>query len=96
MRTVLNVEGADCPICFGETIDALSRIEGVRAVRGSIAGPCIEIDHDDAEVDVLASTVRDRLHGVAMFANEVDMVPIELAVDSAPCVHRPSGRDRHV
>jgi hypothetical protein len=43
VKTTLYVEQANCSICFGETLDGLRRIDGVRAVYGSIAGPCIEI-----------------------------------------------------
>ena len=91
MKTTLSVEQANCPICFGETLDALGRIDGVRGVHGSIAGPCIEIDHDDVSIDVLVATVRDRLHGVGMSSNEIDMVPVDPVVAAAECIHGPSG-----
>jgi regulator of cell morphogenesis and NO signaling len=88
MITTLSVEQANCPICFGETLDALRRMDGVRAVYGSIAGPRIEIDHDDVSLDALIATVRDHLHGVAMFANEIAMVPVDPIADSTGCSHR--------
>jgi regulator of cell morphogenesis and NO signaling len=91
MQTRLNVEQANCPICFGETLDALCRIDGVRAVHGSIAGSSIEIDHDDVSLDVLVATVRDRLHGVVMFSSEIEMVPVDAVVEAAGCVHGQSG-----
>jgi hypothetical protein len=88
MKTTLTVEQANCPICFGETLDALRRIDGVRAVYGSIAGPCIEIDHGDVPLDVLTATVVDRLHGVAMFSNEIHMVPVNPIAEATGCIHR--------
>jgi hypothetical protein len=88
VKTTLYVEQANCSICFGETLDELRRIDGVRAVYGSIAGPCIEIDHDDVPVELLATTVRDRLHGVAMFSNEIRMVPVDPIAGATGCIHR--------
>jgi regulator of cell morphogenesis and NO signaling len=88
MKTTLNVDGANCRACFNETLEALGRIDGVRAVRGSIARPCIEIDHDDVAVDVLTATVRDHLHGIEMFSNEMCMVPLDPVAEPTPCIHQ--------
>ena len=52
MTTSLRIEGANCPTCFNETLDDLTRLDGVRSVHGSVAGPCIEIDHEVELVDV--------------------------------------------
>lgn len=87
MQTSLRIDGANCPACFNETLDDLAHIDGVRAVHGSLAGPCIEVDHDDVALDVIARTIRTRLHGTEMFANEVRMVAIEPAAITAPCPH---------
>ena len=46
MQTSVRIDGANCPTCFNETIDALSHLDGVHRVHGSFAGPCLEIDHD--------------------------------------------------
>jgi hypothetical protein len=91
MKTTLTVEQANCPICFNETLDDLRRIDGVRAVCGSTTGPCIEIDHDDVALDVITATVRDHLHGVAMYANEIQMVPVDPIAEAIGCVHRRIG-----
>jgi len=88
MRTTLRVEGANCSICFNEALEDLGRIDGVSAVHGSIGGSCIEIDHDDVPLDALTAVIHDRLHGVAMFSNEIRMVPLEPVVLSAPCIHQ--------
>jgi regulator of cell morphogenesis and NO signaling len=88
MKTTLNVDGANCSACFNETLEALGRIDGVRAVRGSIAGPCIEIDHDDVALDILTATVRDHLHGIKMFSNEMCMVPLDPVAAPTPCIHQ--------
>jgi len=88
MQTSLHIDGANCPTCFNETLDDLAHVEGIRAVHGSISGPCIEIDHDDnIAPGVIADTIRNRLHGIEMFSNEVRMVPLEPVVLSAPCGH---------
>ena len=88
MQTSLRIDGANCPICFNETLDDLARIDGVRGVHGSLAGPCIEVDHDnDVAFDVITGTVRNRLHGVEMYSNEIRMVPLD-PVTIATCLHR--------
>jgi hypothetical protein len=92
MQTVLRIDGANCPICFNETLDDLARIEGVRDVHGSVAGSCLEIDHDDVALDVITNVVRDRLHGVAMFANEIRMVPLDPVTISTCPHHGAAGR----
>ncbi len=88
MQTSLRIDGANCPTCFNQALDDLGRLDGVRTVHGSIGGPCIEIDHrDDIEVDLLAQTIRNRLHGIEMFANEVRMVPLEPIALPTQCTH---------
>ncbi len=87
MQTSLRIEGANCPTCFNETLDALGRLDGVRSVRGSLAGPCIEVDHD-VEIEVITGLIRDRLHGIEMFANEIRMVPLEPVEPSQPRAHQ--------
>ena len=87
MQTSLRIEGANCPTCFNETLDALGRLDGVRSVRGSLAGPCIEVDHD-VEIEVITGLIRDRLHGIEMSANEIRMVPLEPVEPSKPCAHQ--------
>lgn len=87
MHTSLRTENANCSSCFTETLDALAELDGVRSVTGSIAGPCIEIEHDDGVLDAIVATIRDHLHGVALFANEVQMAPIETVPLTTPCIH---------
>lgn len=88
MQTSLRIDGANCPSCFNETLGDLARIDGVRAVHGSMEGPCIEVDHDDVTLDVLTTTIRNRLHGVEMFSNEIRMVPLEPTAFSTHCPHQ--------
>ncbi len=87
MKTTLLVKQANCPACFNDTLEHLGRLEGVRAVHGSVTGPCIEIDHDHIAPSLLAAVVRDRLHGIEMYANEVRMVPLEPIAERGPCPH---------
>jgi hypothetical protein len=87
MQTTLRIDGANCSICFNEALQDLAQIDGVRALQGSIAGSCIEIDHDDdVAVEVLTATIRDHLHGIKMYSNEIHMVPLDPV--PAPCVHQ--------
>jgi regulator of cell morphogenesis and NO signaling len=86
MHTSLQVDGANCSICFTETLEALAHLDGVHSVDGSFAGPCIDIDHEVA-LETITGTIRAHLHGVEMFANEIRMVPLEAALLSVPCSH---------
>jgi regulator of cell morphogenesis and NO signaling len=91
MRTTLRIDGANCPTCFNQTLDDLADLDGVHSVHGSFAGPCIEVDHDVA-LDAVTGAIRNRLHGVEMFANEIRMVPLEPVAMSTTCTHpRPGG-----
>lgn len=86
MQTSLRIEGANCPTCFNETLDDLATVDGVLAVHGSLEGPCIEIEHEGVAMDVIAATIRNRLHGIEMYSNEVCMVPLALT-ELAACSH---------
>jgi regulator of cell morphogenesis and NO signaling len=90
MQTTLRIDGANCPTCFNQTLDDLAGLDGVRSVRGSVAGPCIEVDHD-VELEVITCAIRNRLHGIEMYANEIRMVPLEPVLLSTACTHH-----RHV
>ena len=86
MQTSVRIDGANCPTCFNETLDALDHLAGVRRVHGSFAGPCIEIDHD-ISLETIDSTIRAHLHGVEMFANEIRMMPLEPTPLATTCAH---------
>lgn len=88
MHTSVRIEGANCPTCFNETLDAIARLEGVRSVHGSMSGPCIEIDHD-LPLETIQGTIRGRLHGVEMFGSEFSMVPLEPLATICPLHHSP-------
>ncbi len=88
VQTSLHIDGVNCSACFNETLAALTQLEGVRSVNGSLAGPCIEVDHEDDVLDEVTRTIRDRLHGTEMFSNEIQMVPLEPVVFREPCSHR--------
>jgi copper chaperone CopZ len=91
MQTMLRIDGANCSTCFNQAVDDLARLDGVRHVHGSVAGPCIEVDHD-VDIETITAVIRNRLHGVEMYANEVRMVPLEpVVISSCACSHdRPS------
>lgn len=88
MQTSLRIEGANCPTCFNETVEDLARLDGVRSVHGSFAGPCIEVDHD-AALETITGAIRNRLHGIEMFGNEIRMVPLEPVTLTTTCMHHP-------
>jgi regulator of cell morphogenesis and NO signaling len=86
MQTSLRIDGANCPTCFNETLEDLARLDGVRSVHGSVAGPCIEVDHDVA-LETITGAIRNRLHGIEMFSNEIRMVPLEPVPLTTTCTH---------
>jgi regulator of cell morphogenesis and NO signaling len=86
MQTSLRIDGANCPNCFDQTLDDIAQLDGVVSVHGSFAGPCIEVEHD-VEIDTITEAIRNRLHGIEMFANEVRMVPLEPVIISNECAH---------
>ena len=87
MLTTLRIDGANCSFCFNDALDELKRTHGVLGVKGSMAG-CIDITHDDSvDADDLASVVRSHVHGIAMYANEIRMVPLEPLVTHRFCSH---------
>ncbi|WP_116995829.1 iron-sulfur cluster repair di-iron protein [Desertimonas flava] len=86
MQTSVRIDGANCPMCFNETLEALARVDGVRRVHGSFDGPCLEIDHD-VPLETIHRTIREHLHAVEMFANEIRMVPLEPTPLSTTCAH---------
>jgi regulator of cell morphogenesis and NO signaling len=86
MQTSLRIDGANCPNCFNQTLDDLAQLDGVQAVHGSFAGPCIEVEHD-VDLERITDAIRNRLHGIEMFANEVRMVPLEPVTISTTCSH---------
>ncbi len=90
MQTSLRIDGANCPTCFNETLEHLAHVDGVRAVHGSLAGPCIEVDHADIALDTIIAAIQNHLHGIEMFANEVRMVPLEPAAIVTQCRHHQS------
>ncbi len=86
MHTTLRIDGANCPFCFNDAIDELKLASGVLDVQGSLTGPCIDITNDaTADVDVLTSIVRERVHGTSMYANEIEMVPLEPSKTHTVC-----------
>lgn len=89
MQTSVRIEGANCPECFNATLADLAALDGVRGVHGSIAGPCIELEHE-VPFEVIDRTIRNRLHGIEMFANEIRMVALE-PVPVVACPHHPTG-----
>lgn len=82
MKTIVKVDGANCPHCFTLVLDRLLQTEGVHDVHGSLTGPSIEIFHDNVDVERLVGLIRDGLHGVEYFSSEIQMMPLELNVAS--------------
>lgn len=87
MHTSIHLEGANCPTCFIETIEAIAGIDGVQKVNGSFAGPCIEVDHEESVIDKITGTIETHLHGIKMYADEPGMTPVKITTSSETCSH---------
>ncbi len=89
MHTLVRIDGANCSFCFNEALAELKRTAGVLDVHGSFSKPSIDITHDDAvDTETLISIVRNRIHGIAMYANEIRMIPLEPTTTTEPvCNH---------
>lgn len=88
MQTTLDLNGANCPYCFHDTLARLGRIDGVSNVHGSMGGSCIVIDHDDdVAVDTLVAMIHGHLHGIEKFSNEIEMVSVDLSPLARSCTH---------
>ncbi len=90
MITTITLDKANCPTCFTDTLRVLGHIEGVANVTASSAGPCIEIDHGEGILDAVMSTVREHLHGVEVFGNEIMMVSVDAVINPTGCTHHPT------
>lgn len=86
MQTQLQLDGANCPTCFNETIDALAEIKGVQKVHGSFSGPCIEVEHDEVVLGEINDVISHHLHGIEMYGNELSMVEVNTS-DVKSCCH---------
>jgi copper chaperone CopZ len=87
MRTELRVDGANCPLCLNATVEALRAVPGVRRVDTSSVAGCLAIEHDDADADTVARTIREHLHGVAISGAEIVMVSVDPLVADLRCSH---------
>lgn len=85
--TEIAVDGANCPVCFNETLVALRLHPGVVVASGSLTDQCVRIEHDGADVDQLLALVRTHLHSDVLAAREQAMGPVDPRVTHAGCTH---------
>ena len=91
--TEVSVEGANCPWCFNEALDALRRHPGVMAAHGSIAAQCMRIDHSGVDVDQLVTLLRHHLHADDESSGQHVMVAVDPEVANLRCSHGRSPTD---
>lgn len=89
--TEIAVDGANCPQCFNETLDALRLQPGVELASGSLTDQCVRIEHDGADVDRILALVRAHLHADVLSAREQAMGAVDPRVTHIGCTH---GRPR--
>jgi len=88
VNTTLRVDGANCSLCFNDTLDELRAANGVAGVQGSIFTSLIDVAHDASiTTATLATILRNRLHGIEMYANEIRMVPLAPVAVCPQCTH---------
>ncbi|MBX7160555.1 MAG: hypothetical protein K1X95_09720 [Acidimicrobiia bacterium] len=85
--TEFAVDGANCPQCFNETLDALRAQPGVVVAAGSLTDQCVRVEHDGADVDQLLGLVRRHLHADVLAAREQAMGPVDARIEQVGCTH---------
>lgn len=63
MRTLIQVDNANCVSCLNDARDALLARPLVRAVRSTATAGCWEIDHDHDDLGAITDLVRETLRG---------------------------------
>lgn len=63
MRTLINVENANCTYCMNDVRDTLLARPLVHDVRTSVVAGCWEVGHDQDDVAAITDLLRQSLHG---------------------------------
>ena len=88
MKTLIQVDNANCAYCMNDVRDALLARPLVNAVRSSAVAGCWEIDHDHDSLAAIASLVRQSLHGWEVADNgEIVMITTRPEVGDRCTLH---------
>lgn len=87
MRTEVVIQGANCPLCLNETLEALRAIPGVRSVDASSSRGCLVIVHDTTDEKALVAVMHTHLHGITKAGNEIVMTEVGPTVKLLGCCH---------
>lgn len=85
--TEIAVDGANCPWCLEQTLEALRAEPGVLAAQASSTGHCLNVEHHQVEDEHLLEVIRANLHGYDRTPAETLMVQIDPQVASLHCTH---------
>lgn len=89
VTTEIQLDGANCSLCFNETSRVLMAQPGVSAVNGSIGAQCFRIDHDGGVADDrLLAIVTEHLHADDVSSSEHKMVAVDAKIAQLHCNHR--------
>lgn len=87
MKTELRVEGANCPICLDNALDALRGVDGIISVSASIRSGCVNVEHEGVGPDDMATLLRRELRGITVSGTEIVMSPVAPEVVALHCHH---------
>lgn len=83
----IDITGADCSWCLNDTLDAVRQLDGVTSVRSSMAGGCVQVDHELVDVAPVIEVLRSGLRGSDVSTNQAQIVAVEPAVTTGSCSH---------
>ncbi len=88
VTTEILLDGANCSLCFNETVRSLQAQPGVVAVNGSIGAQCFRVDHDGGVADDrLLAIVTEHLHADDVSSSEHNMVAVDAKIAQLGCGH---------
>lgn len=86
--TEIIVQGANCTYCLNATLEKLREQPGVVEAHLSAADHCLRVEYKGTDPGPYVNVVRDTLHGVAKYGNELVMVEVDPQVAQLHCTHR--------
>jgi copper chaperone CopZ len=95
MRTLIQVQNANCTYCIGAVREELLARPRVHHVEMSLTAGCLEVDHDHDDPAALVELLRQSLHGAQVADNgEVVMIMTDPELTQECSLH-PSDQKRH-
>jgi copper chaperone CopZ len=92
MRTLVQVENANCSYCMNDVRDELLARPLVRGVRLSATAGCWEVEHDHDDPQALTELLQRSLHGWQVSDNGEIVEVVNNPTQSGECTVHTAGR----